>query len=221
MGLTIRSSHKQELSSVYQFIDVLYSLCIYEALRHWSLSCLLLLRVSRFSSALYLCRAIYTKLVAIWLATIGRCYYWSHTSARSVRLYTGECVVDSSTGLWDRACWLYRGQHGSWAFSIHVLVDVSTSIIAGSGFEPTTVCAASRTLCTIRPLRLGTIVNLEWRTVGHKCTQVCNVPLFMQPQSRSRISQMSGGGEPIWHDSRWNRFPLSSTNFCAKFCTSE
>ena len=42
MGLTIRSSHKQELSSVYQFIDVLYSLCIYEALRHWSLSCPLL-----------------------------------------------------------------------------------------------------------------------------------------------------------------------------------
>ena len=34
---------------------------------------------------------------------IGRCYYWSHTSARSVRLYTGECVVDSSMGLWDRA----------------------------------------------------------------------------------------------------------------------
>ena len=34
MGLTICSSHKQELSSVYQFIDVLYSLCIYEALRH-------------------------------------------------------------------------------------------------------------------------------------------------------------------------------------------
>ena len=34
MGLTIRSSHKQELSSVYQFIDVLYSLCIYEDLRH-------------------------------------------------------------------------------------------------------------------------------------------------------------------------------------------
>ena len=38
MGLTIRSSHKQELSSVYQFIDVLYSLCIYEALQHLSLS---------------------------------------------------------------------------------------------------------------------------------------------------------------------------------------
>ena len=38
MGLTIRSSHKQELSSIYQFINVLYSLCIYEALRHLSLS---------------------------------------------------------------------------------------------------------------------------------------------------------------------------------------
>ena len=37
------------------------------------------------------------------MATIGRCYYWSHTLARSMRLYTGECVVDSSTGLWDRA----------------------------------------------------------------------------------------------------------------------
>ena len=110
MGLTIRSSHKQELSSVYQFIDVLYSLCIYEALRHWSLSCppLLTPQVREWVSlALYLCRAIYTKLVAIRLATIGRRYYWSHTLARSVGLYTGECVVDSSTGLWDRAVLLY------------------------------------------------------------------------------------------------------------------
>ena len=76
MGLTIRSSHKQELSSVYQFIDVLYSLCIYEALRHLSLSCSLSVRlfVFWFSSlsvlvlvlcALYLCRAIYTKLAAL------------------------------------------------------------------------------------------------------------------------------------------------------------
>ena len=117
MGLTIRSSHKQELSSVYQFIDVLYSLCIYEALRHLSLSSFFFssssscslssCSLSSSSSALYLCRAIYTKLAALWLATIGRCYYWSHTSARSVRLHTGECVVDSSTGLWDRAVLLY------------------------------------------------------------------------------------------------------------------
>ena len=129
MGLTIRSSHKQELSLVYQFIDVLYSLCIYEALRHWSLSCSLLRVFSVLSScslwrsrllliypALYLCRAIYTKLVALWLAMIGRCYYWSHTSGRSVRLYTGECVVDSSTGLWDRA----RCLAFAWFETIHL-----------------------------------------------------------------------------------------------------
>ena len=123
MGLTIRSSHKQELSSVYQFIDVLYSLCIYEALRHWSLSCSLLrvfsvlsscslwrslrVSVSVCLSRTVLCKGIYTKLAVIRLATIGRRYYWSHTSGRSVRLYTGECVVDSSTGLWDRAVLLY------------------------------------------------------------------------------------------------------------------
>ena len=70
MGLTIRSSHKQELSSVYQFIDVLYSLCIYEALRHLSLSSFFSCSPRAPSSlslslALYLCRAIYTKLVAI------------------------------------------------------------------------------------------------------------------------------------------------------------
>ena len=29
--------------------------------------------------------------------------YWPYTSGRSVRLYTGECVVDSGTVLWDRA----------------------------------------------------------------------------------------------------------------------
>ena len=45
-----------------------------------------------------LCRAIYTKLVAIRLATIGRRYHWSHTSGRSVRLYTGECVVGQQHG---------------------------------------------------------------------------------------------------------------------------
>ena len=62
-----------------------------------------LLLVVRLSSRTVLCKGIYTKLAVIRLATIGRRYYWSHTSARSVGLYTGECVVDSSTGLWDRA----------------------------------------------------------------------------------------------------------------------
>ena len=62
MGLTIRSSHKQELSSVYQFIDVLYSLCIYEALQHLSLSCLLLLLQFHVLSACSPC-ALHTVLV--------------------------------------------------------------------------------------------------------------------------------------------------------------
>ena len=31
--------------------------------------------------------------------------------------------------LWCDTCWLYRGQHGSWAFSIHVPADASTSIV--------------------------------------------------------------------------------------------
>ena len=30
--------------------------------------------------------------------------------------------------LWCNTCWLYGGQHGSWAFSIHVPADVSASI---------------------------------------------------------------------------------------------
>ena len=33
------------------------------------------------------------------MAIIGDCSYWPYTSGRSVRLYTNECVVDSSTGL--------------------------------------------------------------------------------------------------------------------------
>ena len=57
MGLTIRSSHKQELSSVYQFIDVLYSLCIYEALPALKPKFLLLLSVSSFS-VLSLCTVL-------------------------------------------------------------------------------------------------------------------------------------------------------------------
>ena len=39
-------------------------------------------------------------------------------------------------------CWLYRGQHGSQAFFIHIPADVSTSIGGGAGLEPMTVHAA-------------------------------------------------------------------------------
>ena len=39
-------------------------------------------------------------------------------------------------------CWLYWGQHGSWAFLIHIPADVLASFGGGSGLEPTTVHAA-------------------------------------------------------------------------------
>ena len=35
--------------------------------------------------------------------------------------------------LWCDTCWLYRGQHGSWAFLIHVPTDVSANIGRGPG----------------------------------------------------------------------------------------
>ena len=44
--------------------------------------------------------------------------------------------------LWCHTCWLYRGQHGSWAFLIHIPADVAASIGGGSGLDPTTVRAA-------------------------------------------------------------------------------
>ena len=40
---------------------------------------------------------------------------------------------DHQIHLWCDTCWLYRGQYGSWAFSIHVHIDVSASIGGGSG----------------------------------------------------------------------------------------
>ena len=56
------------------------------------------------------------------------------------------CVIcylcDPQIHLWCDTCWLYRGQYGSQALSIHLLADVSTSIGGGSGREPTTVSAA-------------------------------------------------------------------------------
>ena len=60
------------------------------------------------------------------------------------------CLCDPH--LWCDTYWLYRGQHGSWAFSIHVLTDMSTSIGGGSGLKSMTVCIASTVLYTIQPL---------------------------------------------------------------------
>ena len=46
---------------------------------------------------------------------IGYCCdyrYWPYTLGRSVGLYTGECVVDSGTVLWDRAQQIVSAHHG-------------------------------------------------------------------------------------------------------------
>ena len=47
-------------------------------------------------------------------------------------------LCDSQIHLWCNTCWLYRGQHGSQVFLIHILVNVSASIggVLGRGLNP-------------------------------------------------------------------------------------
>ena len=58
-------------------------------------------------------------------------------------------LCDPQIHLWCNTCRLYRGQHSSWVFSIHILADVSTSIGGGSGFEPTSEHSAVYYLATL------------------------------------------------------------------------
>ena len=51
-----------------------------------------------------------------------------------------SCLCGPQIHLWCDACWLYRGQHDSQAFLIHVIIDISARIGGGSGLEPTTIC---------------------------------------------------------------------------------
>ena len=44
-------------------------------------------------------------------------------------------LCDPQVHLWCDTYWLYRSQHGSWAFLIYVLADVSTSIGGGLGIN--------------------------------------------------------------------------------------
>ena len=48
--------------------------------------------------------------------------------------------------------------YGGQAFSIHMRVDVPSSIGGGLGLEPMTVCVVSTVLHTILPLLLGQVV---------------------------------------------------------------
>ena len=44
-----------------------------------------------------------------------------------------SCLCDPQIHLWCNTCWLYRNQHGSQVFSIHILTDMSANIVGGSG----------------------------------------------------------------------------------------
>ena len=81
--------HKQELSSVYQFIGVLYNLQwllsssddeLTECLWPWSLTV-----------CTVLCSALSTHRTWLLLATAHECSYWPRTSVSSVRLWTLVC----------------------------------------------------------------------------------------------------------------------------------
>ena len=50
-------------------------------------------------------------------------------------------LCDPQIHLWCNTCRLYRGQHGSLAFLIHIPADVSANIGGGLGLKPTTIHA--------------------------------------------------------------------------------
>ena len=82
-------------------------------------------------------------------------YFWWHLSgfqSQGRSLYMLSHLCDPQIHLWCNTCWLYTGQHGSWAVSYHILADMPTSIGGGLGLKPMTVCAVSTALYTIRPL---------------------------------------------------------------------
>ena len=74
-------------------------------------------------------------------------------------------LCDSQIYLWCDTCWLYRGQHGSQAFSIYMLADVFPSIGGGlgPGLEPTTVCATRY---------LHAVINLLLWFMCRKCIKL-------------------------------------------------
>ena len=72
--------------------------------------------------------------------------------------------------LWCGTCWLYRGQHGNWAFLIHLPADVSVNMGGGSGLEPMTVHAAHSKYGAVNhsatPARLRNFLpNWSWQGV--------------------------------------------------------
>ena len=78
------------------------------------------------------------------------CFGLLVTSALSFKAWGGSLLhaflLVWSSHLWCNTCWLYWGQHGSWAFLIHILADVSTSTVGGSRLKPMTTTFTSVSL---------------------------------------------------------------------------
>ena len=83
-----------------------------------------------------------------------------------------SCLCDPQIHLWCDTCWLYRGQHGSWAFLIHILADMfgSIGIDLGQGSNPwvSVPHAISMVWYTTQPLRLGRYVAISHQSVVEK-----------------------------------------------------
>ena len=71
-------------------------------------------------------------------------YFWWHIPWVSKPGWISCLCTIPQINLWCNTCWLCGGQHGNWAFLIHVPADTSASIGKGSGLKPTTVRAAWR-----------------------------------------------------------------------------
>ena len=78
-------------------------------------------------------------------------------------------LCDSQIHLWCDTWWLHRSQYCSQAFLIHILTDMFAYIGGGSGFKPTTVCAARSKHGTVNhsatPARLDQFIL--WKDLLH------------------------------------------------------
>ena len=95
--------YKQELSSVYQFIAVLYNLlCLLSSSDDELTECLWLWWLTVHT---VLCSALSTDGTRLPLATVRECSYWPCTSASSMRLWTWVCSRQrhGNFELWERA----------------------------------------------------------------------------------------------------------------------
>ena len=99
--------------------------------------------------------------------------------------------------LWCDICWLYGGQHGSWAFLIHVLTDMSASIGGGLG----------------QGSNLGPSVLPFWSMYLQTCLQaLVEVWAGAQTQDRRCCTQQARCCKPLGHSgSAGNCYSFANT----------